>query len=265
MNQEVQNRSLPNPIGGLERQTTVNLVLSGGGAKGVAHIALIEKLEELGVIINAISGSSSGALVAALYASGMQPNEILDFFKTTPLFRYTWLTPMKPGIFDSDKYALVVSKYVSYDFSDLRVPLYVVATNLQQGKAVYFHEGELIRPLLASCAVPAVFSPVAVNGELYNDGGVMDNFPVKPFEHSEIPIIGSYVGKPAQKTKKELNGILKVTNHSNNLLLFACSQPKFQKTYRTVLFPLEEFDGFDTKKIDQIYQKAKHYLEQETK
>lgn len=240
----------------------INLVLSGGGVKGVAHIALLELLEERGIPIRAISGSSAGALVGALYCSGKRPQEILTFFKSTPIFRYTWLNPTKAGIFDSEKYALVISDFVEKTFEELQIPLTIAATNIEKNEVSYFQGGDLILPLLASCAVPAVFSPVLIGGELYSDGGVMDNFPILPFTKETFPIIGSDVCQPRIKSPKELNSILKVTNHANMLLLYSANSYKYQQTYSTVVYPLGEFNIFDSSKIDQIYNKTKMHLEE---
>ncbi len=243
------------------RKEKVNVVLSGGGVRGAGHIAYLEKLEELDIQINALSGSSAGALVGALYASGMRPGAILEFFKATPIFRYTWLNPLKAGIFDSSKYEEVIESFVKHSFETLELPLTIVATNIERGASVYFNEGHLIKPLLASCAVPAVFTPVEVNGELYSDGGIMDNFPILPFVHSELPLLGSYVFEPAIKTKEDLSSILKVSNHANNLLLHAANQYKFEQTDHTVIFPLGQFGTFETKRIDEIYAVSKAFLD----
>lgn len=239
---------------------SIHLVLSGGGAKGVAHIALIELLEEKGININAISGSSAGALVGALYTSGLQTEEILDFFKTTPIFKYTWLNPIKAGIFDSDKYAIVLKDYLKEYFEELTIPVTIAATNITQNKIEYFSTGELIKPLLASCAVPAVFSPIEIAGNLYSDGGVMDNFPIAPFSNQENPIIGSYLGQPVNKSAKALNSIFKVVSHTNVLLMHSANRHKFKSTYATASFPLGVFSGFDAKKVDEIYHAAMEYL-----
>ncbi len=245
----------------VNREAAVNLVLSGGGVKGVAHIALIEYLESVGIKIAAVSGSSAGALVGALYCSGVRPQNILEFFKTTPIFKYTWLNPMKAGIFDSEKYAMVLEEKLKHRFEDLKTSLIIATSNIEKNVAVYFDKGDITKPLLASCAVPAVFSPVSIDGELYSDGGVTDNFPVLPFKSQSLPIIGSYVCKPSPKTNKDLNSIFKVSQHTNSLLLYSANTHKFEQTFSTVVFPLGKYGAFDTKNIDQIYEDAKAYLE----
>jgi len=244
----------------LDPTIPVDLVLSGGGEKGVGHIALLNQIEELGLTINSISGCSIGAMVGAFYGSGMSPKEILTFFKETSLFRFSWLNPIKPGIFNSEKYKHILKEHIKEDFESLRIPLHLNATNIQQGKTVYFNQGELLYPLLASCAVPLYFNPVKIEDELYSDGGVMDNFPIKPVQQSSYPIIGSYVCKPNQKNKKQLNSIIKISNHANSLLMYAANRYKFEKTYHTYIFPLGHFPALNSKSIGEMYDISTSYL-----
>lgn len=250
-------------LGRIDTSKPVNLVLSGGGVKGVAHIALLEYLEKNKIEINAISATSAGALVGALYASGRKPKEILDFFRTTPIFRYSWLNPTIAGIFDSEKYTHVMASFTKERFEELEIPLSITATNLEEGRPVIFDEGLLIRPLVASCAIPAIFSPLTIKNSLYADGGVMDNFPIAPFLNDDHQILGSYVTVPPFKPKSELNSILKVSNHSNSLLMHAANEYKFAQTAYTFIYPLSRFGTLETKSIDRIYEEAKIFLDQE--
>ncbi len=260
----VQKKLIEKELAKLERlnpDEPIHVVLSGGGIKSVGHIAFLEYLEIRGFQIASVSGSSAGSMVAAMYASGMSVDEVLNFYKTTPLFKYSWLTPIKAGIFDTEKYASIVEQYVKPRFEDLNIPIYVATTNLQEGKVKYFSSGELVRPLLASCAVPAVFCPVQIGEHLHADGGIMDNFPVHPFLEKDKPIVGSYVCPPPKMKQKHLNSIFKVTHHSNALLLYAANQHKFRYTDGTFIFPLSKYGMFDTKKIDEMYNKVKECLE----
>jgi len=224
-------------------------------------VALLEYLEQHNIKINAISATSSGALVGALYSSGLTPFEVLDFFKVTPVFKYNWVNPLKYGLFDTEKYIKVLEKRIKHNFEELQIPLTVNATNIEKNASAYFNHGSILKPLLASCAFPAVFSPVTVDGELYTDGGVMDNFPIKPFLNQNTPIIGSYVNTPSLKTPRDLNSILKVTNHANTLLLEAANTYKFEHTHHTFKIPVGDYSVFDSKKIDEIYSVAKQYFE----
>ncbi|WKX76889.1 patatin-like phospholipase family protein [Zobellia laminariae] len=129
----------------------IGLVLSGGGIRGVAHIGAIKALEEHGIFPTHIAGTSAGAVVGALYASGASWAEILHFFKTIPLFRTQNYARSKPYFFDTEKYYENFKKFFPVDdFSALKKPLYVTATDIIRGTLKVFHKGQVIRPVLAS-------------------------------------------------------------------------------------------------------------------
>ncbi|MBS9773718.1 MAG: patatin-like phospholipase family protein [Tenacibaculum sp.] len=245
----------------LDKDIPINLVLSGGGVKCVAHIALLEKIEELGLKINAISGSSGGALVACMYSSGLSFNRIMTIFKETPLFKASYFSFTKPGIFDTYYFKKVLEKNVKHNFEDLKIPLIVATSNMEKGKSHYFEEGDLIEPVMASCAIPGIFTPVKINNTLYSDGGVLDNFPIKPFKKSKLPIVGSYVSTPPKRTKKELNSALKVLVQAGFLMTYSAEKYKFKEVDFMVKFPVHNYSVLDTKEVDNIYKDSKQFLE----
>lgn len=244
----------------LNVNTPINLVLSGGGIKCAAHLALLEKIEALGLKINAISGSSGGALVAALYASGLSTQEILEIFKKTSLFKFTFLSIAKAGLFDTFLFKSIIENQIKTKFSELEIPIYITASNMQSGRPRYFNKGKLLKPVLASCAIPGIFSPISINKILYSDGGILDNFPVKPFQKSTLPLIGSYVSEPAVKTPQQLNTTLKVIAHASYLKAHAAESFKFNNTTITISFPLSHYSGLDNKETGIIYKESKDYL-----
>ncbi len=241
----------------------LGVVLSGGGAKGVAHVAFLERIKVFDVGITMIAGSSAGALVGALYAAGNPPEKIVQFFRKTPLFKMAWIETSRPGFFNSDKYMNVVRNYVPDTFEELQIPLVIAAVNLEESRVEYFSTGDLLRPLLASCAVPFLFSPVIINGQWFGDGSIIDNFPVWPLKKKKIPCIGSYVCKPSLRQKKELNSAIKVSNHAHALLLHAANVSKIDETLFTIQFELDDFYSFSNRHIDQIYQRAKEVVQRE--
>lgn len=245
----------------LDKNTPINLVLSGGGVKCAAHIALLDKIEKLGLTINAISASSGGSLVASMYASGLTTQEILKTFKETPLFKVSYFSFTKAGIFDLYYYRTILEKLIKPTFEELKIPLIVTASNMEKGKSCYFKEGDLLKPVLASCAIPGIFTPVKINNVLYSDGGVLDNFPVKPFKKSIYPIVGSYVGNPPKRTKEELNTTFKVLVHAGFLLSHSSENFKFKHTNITIKFPVQNFSALDNKEAARIYETCKEYLQ----
>lgn len=243
-------------------QFETGVVLSGGGTKGVGHIAYLERLEELGVKPDVLAGTSSGALIAALYAAGITPQEILQWFKSTTFFKFTWLTRKKPGIFDSDSYKKLIEHLLPPTFEELNTPTFVTAVNLADCSIQYFSQGDLYTPLIASCAVPFLISPVEMGQKLYGDGGIMDNYPINPLKGKVKNLIGCYGSRPLQKDGTQLNSTLRVMNHAYELLMFANNAYKFSETRNTTILPLSEFGSFNTAEIDDIYKAAKTYLSQ---
>ena len=123
---------------------TIGLVLSGGGVKGIAHIGVLKALMQRDIYPDIISGASAGALVGGLYADGASVEDMLSFFKETPLLKYNFMTINKPGLFDTDKYLPFFEDYFSaHHFESLEKKLTVVTTNLQKGEQVFFEKGEL--------------------------------------------------------------------------------------------------------------------------
>jgi NTE family protein len=171
----------------------IGLVLSGGGARGIAHIGVIKALEEMGVTFSILSGTSAGSIVGALYAYGYSPDQIVGFISETRLLKTVRPAWTVKGILNLDGLRQVLLKHIPENsFEALKLPLYIAATELQRARAEYFSQGELIPAILASCCVPIIFDPVAFNGGIYVDGGILDNLPVKPIKDKCDFIIGSH-------------------------------------------------------------------------
>ncbi len=235
----------------LMNNASVGLVLSGGGVRGMAHIGLIRAMEELGISAQMVSGSSVGALVGALYANGNSVSDMLSFFKETPLFKYNFLTILKPGFIDTDRYFEIFKGYFPQDtFSSLEKDLYVVATDLQKGEQHFFSEGELIRPLLASAALPPVFSPVELNAKLYADGGIMNNFPLEPIQDSTDYVI-AVVG---ELNKNALKNSIQLTGRVTSLMIYAINKKKLQSCDLLLEYKeLEKIGVLDRTGIEKAY------------
>jgi len=235
---------------------SIGLILSGGGVRGMAHIGLIRALNEFGVSANVVSGSSVGALVGALYANGNSVEDMLSFFKETPLFKYNFITILKPGFLDTDRYFDIFKGYFPEDsFDALERKLHVVATNLQLGEQTYFSEGELIRTLLASAALPPVFSPVELNGQLFADGGIMNNFPLEPIVDQVDFVIGSNVSVVSELYKNALKNSLQITGRVTSLMIYAINRKKLEACDLLLEFKeLEKIGVLDRKGIEKAYQ-----------
>lgn len=155
------------------------LVLSGGAAKGYAHLGVLTALYEAGWRFDALAGSSVGAIIGALLADGRHPAEIREIFdkeKNFSLVKFKWKAP---GLLSSAGLRAAIKRHLrAKNFDELQTPLWVAATDLGNGNTRYFHEGELLTPLLASSAIPLLFEPVRYLDRQFVDGGLTDNLPV---------------------------------------------------------------------------------------
>lgn len=162
---------------------TTGLVLSGGGMRGAAHIGAIKALEEHGIVPTHIAGTSAGAVVGALYAYGHSCEDMLTFLKGINILDIKKYALNKPGLIDAEKFYPGFKTYLKHDdFGFLKKQLTITATNILNGKLEVFRTGELIRPILASAAIPGIFAPVKINDSYYVDGGTLNNFPVLPIK-----------------------------------------------------------------------------------
>jgi NTE family protein len=177
----------------------LGLVLSGGGARGIAHLGVLAALEEANIRPGALSGTSAGAIIAALYAAGHSPLEIKRLIQDTAFFGISHLLLGKPGVFNMDGFRNLLKEHLPVTkFEDLPIPLFVTATNLSTANAQCFSSGPLIEPLLASACMPVVFEPVTIGRHQYVDGGVVNNFPVEPLNPICDVVIGSHVNRLAE-------------------------------------------------------------------
>jgi NTE family protein len=171
----------------------IGIALSGGGARGIAHLGVIKALEEFGLKFSVLSGTSAGSIVGSLYAYGFKPEEILNIIQKISVFKsvkpaWTWM-----GLLSLDGLKDVLLKHMpENNFSALKLPLTIAATDIKKGEIVYFNEGELIPCIMASCCVPAVFAPVNFQDKVLVDGGVLDNLPVGPIRQKCDFLIGSH-------------------------------------------------------------------------
>ena len=239
----------------------IGLALSGGGVRAVAHIGLIKYLEEINIQPTIVSGTSAGAIVATLYAAGCKTEEILSVFKNRSPFRMSYFSFYKPGFLDTDKFGnYLFEEFVPHNsFEALDKKLYITATNIVDGRVTYFTKGDLIKVLLASCALPIVFSPVEIEGKLYADGGILNNFPVEPLLGDCDIIIGSYVSPFHSVAPEQLSSSLRVLMRVFDISTAYCVE-KF-KDCNTVFNPpdMHQFGMFDRTKVDKVFELGYEY------
>ncbi len=232
------------------------LVLSGGGARGFAHLGLLQALDELGIKVAAISGVSAGAIIGALYAAGYEPKKILEVVKGQNYYRLPSLAFSRTGLFSLKNIEAVFAKLIPKNrFDDLNIPLYVTATNLSEGKCETFSSGSLIDKILASASVPAIIAPALIEGKYYVDGGVMNNFPVECLSGKYDAIIGCHVNKLYENGYVDVSRI-QIVEHCFHLAIAGKVYAQSAMCDVFIEPGLEGFGMFEMKHADTIYQKG---------
>ena len=221
----------------------------------MAHIGLIKAMKERNLEADVIAGSSVGALIGALYANDNSVDEMLQFFRETPLFQYSFFAFGKPGLINTERYIPIFKNHFGHDaFEQLKRPLYVVATDMQNGLEKVFHTGELIRPLLASAALSPVFSPVAINNVLHADGSIMNNFPKEHIDHHCDFLIGSNVSVAGRLEKKNLRNSIQLAARITGLMVYASSHEKLKQCDLQIEpLELEKIGVLDKKGIERAF------------
>lgn len=232
-----------------QQDLKVGLVLSGGGAKGLAHIGVLKVIDEAGIRIDYIGGTSMGAIIGALYASGYTGKQLDSIFGQTNFSKLIQDDiPRGSKTFyekqEAEKYALILpfdkfkigfpsglskgqnvynllSRLTSHvndvsDFSKLPIPFFCVATNVENGKEVILDHGYLPRAVTASGALPSLFGPVIIDDQVLIDGGVVNNYPVNEVRAKGMDIIIGVDVQDSLKTRDQLKSAFDVLVQINN-------------------------------------------------
>jgi len=173
---------------------TVGLALSGGGARGLAHIGVLKVLEREGIPIDYLAGTSMGGVIAAGCAAGLSPEFMeQEALRMTSLRRLLALAdPSLPrrGLFEGQKvHEYFIGHLGDRTFDDLRVPLTLVAVDLNTGREVFLSQGQVADAVRATVALPGIFRPVERDGQLLVDGGLLDNLPADAARHIGADVV----------------------------------------------------------------------------
>jgi NTE family protein len=242
----------------------IGLVLSGGGARGIAHIGVIKVLEEMKIPIDCVAGTSMGAIVGGLYASGYSPAEMEkivtgiewnEAFKDKPSpqelsfrrkqdaadYMIDFDLGFKNGHFQIPKGLIqgqnlnMILKYMLFhtedihDFNKLNIPFRAVAADIETGNPVVLQSGELVKAIRASMSIPAVFAPVEIDGKILVDGGIANNIPVDVVRQmgADVLIVVD-IGTPL-RTRENLVSTVSISSQVMTILIQRNSMEQIAK------------------------------------
>lgn len=163
------------------RSPAIGLALGGGFARGIAHIGVLRVLEEEGIPVRVVTGTSVGALIGACYCSGLSVRELETVAQSSRFTTFARWTLSRMGFASNDRMVTFLTRTLKCKtFEELRIPLGVTATDFNTGEGVVFHSGSIIDPVRASCAYPGMFLPVEIRGRYLVDGMLSHPVPTRP-------------------------------------------------------------------------------------
>ena len=212
-----------------QKHPVVALVLGSGGARGYAHIGAIQALEQNGIHPDFIVGTSAGSVVGALYASGKTPNAIRQIALDMKVQDVRGFKLNKQGFLDGEKIEDFVNKQIHHTpLQNMKIPLYVVATELKTGKKTIFNYGNTGQAVRASVAIPSMFVPTLINQKEYVDGGLVSPVPADVAKSLGADIVIA-VDILAQPQYTETTNMWGMFNQNINIMQHQMSQVELQQ------------------------------------
>lgn len=234
----------------------IGIALSGGGSRGIAHIGVLKALEEMGVEISVISGTSAGSIVASLYAYGLKPDQIFEQVRHLSLFKSVRPAWSWAGLLTMDGLKeLIIKNIPENNFSALKIPLTIAATEIRKGEITYFASGDLATAVVSSCSIPVVFNPVTLNGGVYVDGGLLDNLPARCIRNQCDFLIGSHCNEISPEfDPKNLKKVIE-----RSLLIAISANTRMSKELCDISIAppnMDRFTVFDIEKAQEIFDQG---------
>lgn len=243
----------------------IGLTLSGGASYGMAHIGVIKALREYGIEPEVLYGTSAGAIVAVLYASGASIREMRAFAQGNQLTKMIrWRVP-RLGFLPLDHLENKISEYIPLEYlEDLPRKVIIGGTNLETGRHEDIETGPLTKAVAASCAIPVFFKPVEVNGHIFVDGGVSNNMPAFALKKHCDFIIGSDVVEAGPVDRGKIRGFKRLLERTMTISLANRTILNY-KDCDFVVQPVGmiPYGKFDFSRVDEFVEMGYHHMIQD--
>jgi NTE family protein len=273
----------------VKKRPKIGLVLSGGGAKGFAHIGVLKVLEEAGIKIDYIGGTSMGSVIGGLYASGYNAAQIDSIFKRTNFdelindyiprssknfygkkndelyaivlpfsnFRVGIPEALSKGMYNYNLLSSLTRnvRHVR-DFNKLPTPFLCIGTNIETGEEVLLNKGNLVQAMMASAAFPSLFTPVEIDGNLLVDGGVVNNYPIKEVRNLGADIIIGVDVQDDLMKRKNLKNATRILVQITNLQSIDKMKSKIKDTDVYIKPDIRDFGVISFDRGEEIIRKG---------
>ncbi|UUF15275.1 MULTISPECIES: patatin-like phospholipase family protein [Flavobacterium] len=273
----------------VKKRPKIGLVLSGGGAKGFAHIGVLKVLEEAGIKIDYIGGTSMGSVIGGLYASGYNASQIDSIFKRTNFdelindyiprssknfygkkndelyaivlpfsnFRVGIPEALSKGMYNYNLLSSLTRNVRHFrDFNKLPTPFLCIGTNIETGEEVLLNKGNLVQAMMASAAFPSLFTPVEIDGNLLVDGGVVNNYPIKEVRNLGADIIIGVDVQDDLMKRKNLKNATRILVQITNLQSIDKMKSKIKDTDVYIKPDIRDFGVISFDRGEEIIRKG---------
>ncbi len=233
--------------------TKWGLALSGGGARGIIHVGVLQALEEAGLRPACIAGTSMGAIVGGLYAGGVKPKTMLDMLSKKSWYSMFGLKASFSGLLKMTYLQTVLEDLLTDDFKELEMPFFVGTTNLTKRTYEVFSSGSLHQAIMASASIPVIFAPIAIGESKYVDGGVFNNMPSAACKDLCDKILGVDVNNVG--SGGHVDNMKSIAMEIFNIMVYNSSKEGLQGCDAIIRPDLgHRFDMLDFSKNIELYQ-----------
>lgn len=250
----------------LKKGQSIGLALGGGAVLGAAHIGAIRAIQELDLEIEAISGTSIGAFIAALYSYGNDFSAIENIALDMAWTDITGFSLSKFGLFSNKKIRGFLAETIGEEatFEDAQLPLFIVATNITSGEKKILRSGDLADAVMASTCLPGIYKPIEIDGELYVDGGIVENVPISPLkEEGYSPIVA--IDLNASQSYERPGSMVDVLINSFHFMMKTAAREQTRNADILIRPDLSKFNHIDSSQTEELikagYEETKKALE----
>jgi NTE family protein len=243
----------------------IGLALGGGAVLGAAHLGVLKVLEENKIKIQAISGTSIGAFIAALYAFQKSIDDIIDTIKDLDWLDISELSLSRLGLLSNKKLGKKMDEVLGeVNFSDASIPLAMVATDISSGKKVALNKGDVAQAVMASTCVPGIFIPAELDGKLLVDGGLVENVPVSVLQDLGAEVIIG-VDLNAKRQYQKPDDIIDLLMNSMDIAIDNATRIQTSKADFIIKPVLSSYSRTETDQIDELIEKGYNAAKDELK
>jgi len=247
----------------------LGLALSGGAARGIAHIGVLKYLEKRKFKPDIIAGTSAGSIVGGLYCAGYSPREIEEIalnMNWRKIFRYSRIRFPRLGLIDIEFLDRMLGDFLGgKTFADLKTPLIITAVDLENHCPLFIEEGDLMSAIRGSCAIPGIFFPVQRNNKALVDGGVLHNIPTLPLSEHRVETILAVDVNAHRSPERSPRNIFEVIYQSLYMVNRYRETEDASLAKYLIVPDLQEIGMWDLNKTEELvelgYQKAQEVLE----